>query len=332
MAEDKYTWSDVIIDPTSDRAKEAIGKEVYCSDNPTTAIFDANQGRKTGILKSLEVEGRYPFTVKVRNSIYGTGSIIVKKEEQSYSERANKWIEENDLRVGDYVKVLRKAEDHEEGWGLFWLDVMNNCVGKTIRVDVVDSDEYGILLGRYRFPYFVLEKVDEEELYSEHLKRGIEDSNLKAGDYVRVTRAVDYNDEHFNAVWIDEMDHCVGKTMRVLKVDDYSGITLENLCIFPYFVLEKVKEHKSEYVPFKSAEEFISAYDNADNAIRSSTELKLSGFGMWLKCCEHYELVTYIHNNGITIDDISINWKTLFDSYTFLDGTPCGKLREESNA
>ena len=100
---------------------------------------------------------------------------------------------------------------------------------------------------------------------------------------------------------------------------------------FPCIIVKK-EEPKPKYVPFESAEEFISAYSKARKESMPGTESMLSGFGMWLKCGEHYESVTYIHNNGIAVDDISIIWKTLFDSYTFLDGSLCGKLVEESNA
>lgn len=90
-------------------------------------------------------------------------------------------------------------------------------------------------------------------------------------------------------------------------------------------IIVKKEEPKSKYVPFESQQEFISAYYKANNGIITNTESMLSCFGMWLKCGEHYESVTYIYYKGIEIDDVSINWKTLFESYTFLDGSPCGR-------
>ena len=36
----KYTWDSVIIDPTSDKAKNAIGKEVYYANNPVLSGDD----------------------------------------------------------------------------------------------------------------------------------------------------------------------------------------------------------------------------------------------------------------------------------------------------
>lgn len=99
----------------------------------------------------------------------------------------------------------------------------------------------------------------------------------------------------------------------------------------PYACIIVKKEEPKKYVPFESLAEFISAYYKAHKEAMPDTESMLSSFGMWLKGGEHYELVTYIHNNGIIIDDISINWKTLFDFYKFLDGSPCGKLAEDNN-
>ena len=94
-------------------------------------------------------------------------------------------------------------------------------------------------------------------------------------------------------------------------------------------IIVKKEGSKPKYVPFESQHEFISACYKANKEIIIDTESMLSSFGMWLKCGEHYELVTYIHNKGITIDDVSINWRTLFESYTFLDGSPCGRLMED---
>ena len=96
-------------------------------------------------------------------------------------------------------------------------------------------------------------------------------------------------------------------------------------------IIVKKEGPKPKYVPFESQHEFISAYYKANKEIITDTESMLSNFGMWLKGGEHYELVTYIHDKGIIIDDISINWKTLFDFYKFLDESLCGKLVEDNN-
>lgn len=251
MAE--YTYNDIIIDPTSEEAKNAVGNKVYYGDTPLHCIKYANENSNI-FVGELDIiyEYRYnPFHIK------GSGDhpcIIVKKEE-SYEERAKKWIKENGLKKGDYVKVIRKAKDYEDGWD-----------------------------GR----------------------------------------------------WTKERDDFIGKVIPVSDIGESTGVILSYCCCdwagydFPYFVLEKV-EPEPKYVPFESQHEFISAYYKANKEIITDTESMLSNFGMWLKGSEHYELVTYIHNKGIIIDDVSINWKTLFDYYTFLNGSPCGRLVEDNN-
>ena len=52
-------------------------------------------------------------------------------------------------------------------------------------------------------------------------------------------------------------------------------------------------------------------------------------YGMWLKSIEYdYGLVTRITDNVIKVGNSSLNWTYLLDHYTFLDGSPCGRLEE----
>ena len=52
----KYTYKDVIIDPTSDEARNCIGKEVYFSDNIRMCLCRANKDINsfTGILQEIK--------------------------------------------------------------------------------------------------------------------------------------------------------------------------------------------------------------------------------------------------------------------------------------
>lgn len=68
------------------------------------------------------------------------------------------------IDVGDQVRVLRTAEYGERGWLHAWVDRMNRAVGREFRVeDVYHHSGFELYVdGRYyRFPYFVLEKVNE---------------------------------------------------------------------------------------------------------------------------------------------------------------------------
>ena len=94
-------------------------------------------------------------------------------------------------------------------------------------------------------------------------------------------------------------------------------------------IIEKKEEPKPEYSEFESQEEFIEAFYYHDNDKYSETDDILLNYGMWLKSIEYdYGLVTRITDNAIKVGNSSLNWTYLLDHYTFLDGLPCGKLKE----
>ena len=70
------------------------------------------------------------------------------------------------LKVGDKVKVLRKAESRELGWTDGWLPTMNASVGQTFEViRMGDLHSLGVTLndrGNYAYPYHVLEVVSRK--------------------------------------------------------------------------------------------------------------------------------------------------------------------------
>lgn len=155
---DMYTWENVIFIPTSEAAKSAIGKECYFGDSPADCLKNANKGMYMGILESVNPESIFPFRRK-NSSSYGC---IVLKRDLSYAERASKWIKDNDLKTGDYVRVTRKAEDDEDGWKGLWIDdSMDKSVGKILKFEGVISRNYSIELENdFYYPYFVLEKAE----------------------------------------------------------------------------------------------------------------------------------------------------------------------------
>lgn len=83
-------------------------------------------------------------------------------KEKSYAERQN----ECGIKVGDRVKVLRSCEDYEDGWSGSWVSEMNDCV-QSVRVVIDIGPNQGLGLDGddvvWYYPYFVLEKVTEEE-------------------------------------------------------------------------------------------------------------------------------------------------------------------------
>ena len=88
--------------------------------------------------------------------------------EKTYKERQD----ECGLKVGDKVKILRKVVDYEDGWGNTWSEEgMNDFVGRIGKI-VGEHPHTGFqvfcegLKDLYRYPYFVLEKVEEKKLTS----------------------------------------------------------------------------------------------------------------------------------------------------------------------
>lgn len=86
---------------------------------------------------------------------------------KSYTQRQNDWIKENNLQVGDKVKVINFCGDGQHGWGNAWSRNMHKFVGLVHTVESI-SLWWGIELNNgagdtYYFPYFILEKVNEEK-------------------------------------------------------------------------------------------------------------------------------------------------------------------------
>lgn len=76
----EYTYKDVIIDPTSEEAKNCIGKKVYMDNTPGACLRHANYSSDNycRILREINDDANCPFISK---SGYSYGCIILPKEE-----------------------------------------------------------------------------------------------------------------------------------------------------------------------------------------------------------------------------------------------------------
>lgn len=125
---------------------------------------------------------------------------------------------------------------------------------------------------------------------------------------------------------------------------EQNGTVYLRQCIIP-----KKEEPKPKYVPFESQEEFLNHYAyHKDKLVESSLNHQLSSFGgVWLKRkgTNVLYMVIEIWDDGVVLGDtkmkttsqgyeeyVTMNtatlWKELCEKYTFLDGSPCGKLKE----
>lgn len=100
---------------------------------------------------------------------------------------------------------------------------------------------------------------------------------------------------------------------------------------FPCIIVKK--EEPKKYVPFETLDEFIESYKKAEERIAySNTRDYIASCGMWLRFNNDDVIcaVTEIWTDGVFIghDHMKIKWEELFNFYTFMDDSPCGKLME----
>lgn len=122
-------------------------------------------------------------------------------------------------------------------------------------------------------------------------------------------------------------------------VETPTGWMLNYACIIP-----KKEESEPEYVPFENAEEFLDAYYRNETENLDGVYHYLATRGIWLKDksteVPAYCMVTEVRDNGVIISNKKLSttgilvfnnttsWSELYESFTFLDGTPCGRLEE----
>lgn len=167
-----------------------------------------------------------------------------------------------------------------------------------------------------------------------------------------IGKKVYYSDKPFSCLKRANLDFGAG-VLKYIRKDDPSPFYVEtpsgNIFSYPC-ITPKKEEPKPEpkYVPFKFMEEFVERYTE----VRKNTELgslndNLFQCGMWLREKRHgqvsnvYCMVTEIWNCGVdvgsnrlpdgvnTIINDFTTWENLYLGYTFLDGSPCGKLEEK---
>jgi hypothetical protein len=75
---------------------------------------------------------------------------------------AYKVMQENcGIEVGDTVRVLREVKSWEIGWSYVWGIVMNEFIGKELKVISLDNGAGIGLENDFFFPFFVLELVSK---------------------------------------------------------------------------------------------------------------------------------------------------------------------------
>jgi hypothetical protein len=84
------------------------------------------------------------------------------------------------IYTGDTVNILREARSYEMGWNTEWVNQMTDMIGKNYEVEEI-KDDFGIRLEKYWFPFFVLEKIKEKEVF----KLKIVDNDIIGKDNIK---------------------------------------------------------------------------------------------------------------------------------------------------
>lgn len=105
------------------------------------------------------------------------------------------------------------------------------------------------------------------------------------------------------------------------------------------YMIVKKEDSKPELVPFESPEEFIEAWFSTTVPSFRPVEnvgSSIDGSCIWLKYHTDiddeysFRAVTEIWNDGVVLgsDNDTTKWSELLEVCQFVDGTPCGKLKE----
>lgn len=108
-------------------------------------------------------------------------------------------------------------------------------------------------------------------------------------------------------------------------VETPSGCMLNYACIIP-----KKEESEPKYVPFKNRTEFIEAYRSVETKKLRDETAYLAKHGMWLrqKCDSEDSMILSMSPDGVFVLDTFYTWELLIKDFFFLDGSPCGRLKE----
>ena len=149
---------------------------------------------------------------------------------------------------------------------------------------------------------------------------------------------LDHANEHRGAGILREV--CRESADYPFRVEIPEGGIFGFVCIIP-----KKEESEPEYVPFESKEEFVEKYTQIKAGVAFGPfEDSLLQCGIWLKErgqeSDVYCMVTEIWKEGVSVGQEEVfltegtvstdftSWRELCMEYTFLDGSPCGKLIE----
>lgn len=316
-----YTYDDIICvkDTLTGKVKkeDVIGKKGWFTDvlrNMKKAIDENN----FGFLVDETIDHIDDADVRFVTNADTKWDYFIPKKERSYIGRQAEWIEANNLKPGDKVRILRRFGPHEDGFCTSMGSSMEDLVDKVLTVR--DTNTTAIRVWNKDFsdfwawPYFVLEKVEDEP----ETEDGPEDAKpvFKVGDRVRIVKEW--------AGFEDGCDPTVGETGKIDFIGDtYIKVVLDSdgdWWVYKPDAVEIIKDEPA-YIPF----------DLSDPKDRDFLR------GKWVRSknpdvFNEFEIAHFVRVNNTnqdikveTSNGISYFAEELLCDYEFLDGSPVGK-------
>jgi hypothetical protein len=189
-----------------------------------------------------------------------------------------------------------------------WRDEIDNILKANIlsETDVYEITEDTINLIENRATDSQKDAINELGIvFKDEYKTYLEEHNkceLKIGDKVLIS------DDYFWIGWTQKGDEYVGKEGLIIdKTDINYLVTIKesgDTYYFRYLALSKIE---NKYIPFDFTDDLL-------------------GLKVIHKGTKHKGIITYQQDNNVSISVTKWTYQDLYDKFTFLDGSPCGKL------
>ena len=314
-----YTYNDILcvkdILTGSIRTEDIAGKDGWFTDvsgNLRRAIDEDNLDvLASGTIDHIDnVSARFVTTEGVRWDYF------IPKKEPSYEDCQDEWIKANNLKRGDKVRILRKAKAYENGWRNGWVDSMDGTVGKVCYVIAdcgCDGIKLGTSQGSWRYPYFILEKVEDKPTYTDDdIISSSNDPRLKTA----IGKLVYFHDDRESVLCNANNDVAIGTLTSIDKGYGSSVFFINSVLHWKYIIIKK-DQPENKYIPFDLS------LDEDKAALRNR----------WVKS-KHTSIesvVTGFTSSNVCLGVSSYTPSTLFRNFTFLDGSVIGKSANKEN-
>ena len=138
----EYTYDDIVTakDILEGKVKpeDIVGKDGWFTDVTSNLKWAIEKGDMdilvSGTLNHIDDD----YVIKFISEVGSLWNYFIPKKETSYEERLAEWVKANDIKVGDKVRITRKAENHEAGWCNVWAGKLaDKLVGKIGTVSTI---------------------------------------------------------------------------------------------------------------------------------------------------------------------------------------------------